>query len=54
MLTSKMAAFLSKFPDTVPVFAVNRFCSSGLEACAIIASKIRGGFIDIGIGAGVE
>lgn len=34
--------------------AINRLCSSGLEACAIIASKIKLGAIDIGIGAGVE
>jgi acetyl-CoA acyltransferase 1 len=33
---------------------VNRFCASGLEACAVIAGKIRTGMIDIGIGAGVE
>lgn len=34
--------------------ATNRLCSSGLEACATIVSKIKMGSIDIGIGAGVE
>lgn len=34
--------------------AVNRLCSSGLEACATIAAKIVAGVIDIGIGSGVE
>lgn len=53
-IVSKMGAFLGGFPDTTSLFAVNRFCASGLEACAVIAAKIRTGMIDIGIGAGVE
>jgi acetyl-CoA acyltransferase 1 len=53
-ITSKMAAFLAGFPDTVPLFTINRFCSSGLEACAIIAAKIKTGMLDCAIGAGVE
>lgn len=36
------------------VAAVNRQCSSGLQAVASIASAIKAGYIDIGIGAGVE
>jgi len=39
---------------STPVTCVNRFCASGLEAIAIIASKIKAGHIDCGIGAGVE
>ena len=46
--------FLADYPDTTSIVAVNRLCSSGLEACAIIASKIKAGVIDIGVGAGVE
>jgi len=34
--------------------SLNRLCSSGLEACATIASKIKNGYIDIGIAGGVE
>lgn len=49
----RMAMFLAGFPDTTSVVAINRLCSSGLEACAIIASKITSGVIDIGIGSGV-
>lgn len=49
-----MAAFLAGFPDTTTLVSINRLCSSGLEACAIIASKIKAGVIDVGIGAGVE
>jgi len=49
-----MAGFLAGFPDTTTLMSVNRLCSSGLEACAVIASKIRAGIIDLGIGSGVE
>lgn len=49
-----MAAFLAGFPDTTCLTAINRFCSSGIEACAVIAAKIKTGMLDIGIGAGVE
>jgi len=53
-IPNRMAMFLAGFPDTTSVVAVNRLCSSGLEACSIIAAKIRAGVIDIGIGSGVE
>lgn len=49
-----MGEFLAGFPETTTCMALNRFCSSGIEACATIAAKIRAGQIDIGIGAGVE
>lgn len=49
-----MAQFLAGFPDTTSIMVVNRLCSSGLEACATIAAKIKMGVIDIGIGSGVE
>ena len=49
-----MAMSLADFPDTTPIMAINRLCSSGLESCAIIASKIKSGVIDVGIGGGVE
>ncbi len=41
-------------PYDVPAMTINRFCSSGLNAVAIIAEKIMSGYIDIGIGGGVE
>ena len=41
-------------PTTSPAFTVNRFCGSGLEAVNAIAAKIGAGFIDAGIGGGVE
>ena len=50
----RMAMFEAGFPETVPMYAVNRQCSSGLQACANIAASIKMGIIDAGIGAGVE
>jgi len=54
LYTSRIGQFLAGFPETVPIHSVNRLCSSGLEAVAQIASKIRVGIIDIGIAGGVE
>ncbi len=53
-MTSKMAAFLSGFPEETSLVVTNRFCASGLEACAIVAAKIKHGMLDCGIAAGVE
>jgi acetyl-CoA acyltransferase 1 len=50
----RMAMFLAGIPDTTSIVTINRLCSSGLEACSIIAAKINAGVIDIGIGSGVE
>jgi len=46
--------FLAGYPETTTIVTVNRFCSSGLEAIAMIAAKIKAGQIDMGIGAGIE
>jgi acetyl-CoA acyltransferase 1 len=54
LYTSRIGQFLADIPETVPIHSVNRLCSSGLEAVAQIASKIRAGIIDIGIAGGVE
>ena len=53
-ITSRMSMLMAGFPDSTSVVAINRLCSSGLEACSIIAAKIKAGVIDIGIGSGVE
>jgi len=52
-LTSRIAQLMA-MPLTAPVSAINRHCASGLEACMVIAAKIKAGIIDIGVGAGVE
>merc|ERR1740121_1306770 len=52
--TSRMAMFLGDLPYEIPVAAVNRQCSSGLQAVANIAASIRSGVIDVGLAGGVE
>lgn len=46
--------FMAGIPETTTVKAVNRQCSSGLEAVMEIANGIRVRQFDIGIGGGVE
>ena len=53
-LIARAAQLMAGFPVTSTCAAVNRQCSSGIEACSIIASKVKSGVIDIGVGAGVE
>jgi acetyl-CoA acyltransferase 1 len=50
----RAAALAAGFPASTAVKALNRQCSSGLQACVDIANAIKCGTIDIGIGAGVE
>ena len=50
----RAAALVAGFPETTAVKALNRQCSSGLQACVDIANAIRCGMIDIGVGSGVE
>ena len=51
---ARMATFLAGYPETSCTTAINRFCSSGLQAVGTIANAIRAGQIDIGIGGGFE
>jgi len=51
---SRLAQLQAGFPASVPIHAVNRQCSSGLQAIMHVANAIRSGDIDAGIGAGVE
>ncbi|SHJ12951.1 acetyl-CoA C-acyltransferase [Desulfofundulus thermosubterraneus] len=41
-------------PDSVPGVTVNRYCSSGLEAIAIAATRIMAGFAEVYVAGGVE
>lgn len=50
----RAAALVAGFPESAAVKALNRQCSSGLQACVDIANAIRSGMIDIGVGSGVE
>ncbi len=54
MNVARIALLLAGLPDSVPGFTVNRFCSSGLQAVALAADRIRLGEADVMIAAGVE
>lgn len=51
---ARNALIAADWPEDVTGATVNRFCGSGLEAVNMIAGKIGAGFIDGGIGGGVE
>ncbi|KAJ8010955.1 hypothetical protein DPEC_G00080530 [Dallia pectoralis] len=53
-LMARVALFLSGFPESVPVYVVNRMCSSGLQALLDVAGAIQRGCIDMGLACGVE
>ncbi|XP_054634342.1 3-ketoacyl-CoA thiolase, peroxisomal isoform X2 [Dunckerocampus dactyliophorus] len=53
-LMARVAHFLSGFSESVPVYTVNRQCSSGLQALLNIAGAIRSGSINLGLACGVE
>jgi acetyl-CoA acyltransferase len=54
MNVARLALLLAGLPDSVPGMTVNRFCSSGLQAVALAADRIRLGEADVMIAAGVE
>ena len=54
MNVARMGVLLAGLPDSVPGVTVNRFCSSGLNAVAMAADRIRLGEADVMIGAGTE
>jgi acetyl-CoA acyltransferase len=51
---ARMAAMIAGLPKSVPGVQVNRFCSSGLQAVAMAADRIRVGDADVMIGCGTE
>merc|ERR1711865_696191 len=53
-LTSRMAQLCAGISEDVPCHAINRQCSSGLQAVATVAAQIKMGVYDFGIAAGVE
>jgi len=54
MNLARIGLLLAGLPDTVPGITINRFCSSGLQAVADAAARIRLGEADVMIGAGAE
>ena len=51
---ARIALLLAGIPNTVPGVTVNRFCSSGLQAVAMAADRIRLGEAEVMIAAGTE
>jgi acetyl-CoA acyltransferase len=51
---ARLIGHLAGVPDEVPAMTINRFCSSGLQAAAIVADRIATGGIDAGVAGGVE
>ncbi len=54
MNVARIALLLAGLPNTVPGMTINRFCSSGVQAVALAADRIRLGEADVMIAAGVE
>src|SRR5579871_4143484 len=54
MNIARIAALRAGLPDSVPGVTINRFCSSGLQAIAMAADRIRSGSAQIIIAGGSE
>ncbi|NOU01692.1 MAG: acetyl-CoA C-acyltransferase [Gallionella sp.] len=51
---ARISLLLAGLPITVPGLTINRFCSSGVQAVALAADRIRLGEADVMLAAGVE
>src|SRR5258707_8370109 len=51
---ARVAAMLAGLPSSVAGTTINRFCSSGLQAIAMVAHQIINEGVDAAIGGGVE
>src|SRR5436309_2484462 len=51
---ARQSALRAGLPDSVPAMTINRFCSSGLQAIALAADRIRAGSAEIMIAGGSE
>jgi len=54
MNMARVAALRAGLPDAVPGVTINRFCSSGLQAIAMAADRIRSGSAQIIVAGGAE
>ncbi len=54
MNVARIAALMAGLPISTAAMTINRFCSSGVQAVALAADRIRLGEADLMIGAGTE
>jgi acetyl-CoA acyltransferase len=54
MNVARVGLLLAGFPDNVSGMTINRFCSSGVQAVALAADRIRLGEADVMIAGGTE
>ena len=54
MNVARITAMRAGLPDSVPGMTINRFCSSGLQAIALAADRVRSGGADAVIAGGTE
>ena len=54
MNVARIGALLSGLPNSIPAQTINRFCSSGLQAVALAADRIRLGEADLMLAGGTE
>jgi acetyl-CoA acyltransferase len=54
MNVARIGLLLAGFPDSVSGMTINRFCSSGVQAVALAADRIRLGDADVMVAAGTE
>ena len=51
---ARIAALRAGIPDTVSAMTINRFCSSGLQAIALAAERVRGYGAEVVLAGGTE
>src|SRR5262250_340902 len=54
MNVARIAALRAGLPVETSAMTINRFCSSGLQAIALAAERIRGGAADVIVAGGTE
>ncbi|MBC6941343.1 MAG: acetyl-CoA C-acyltransferase [Xanthomonadales bacterium] len=54
MNVARIGVLLAGLPDSLPAVTINRFCSSGLQAIAMAADRIRLGEADLMLAGGTE